>query len=167
MITANPKRYVAASDYSRLRRPTQVTPAVAKQNFAPLDPTQVRASMNVGNTMVRSSLVGTTAAPPSVLRHQPSGGQPAYQPQQPLQQQRNDRPPYSPMQTPTQSTNGIRPGASSSASSKVVRPQSTQSMASATSASPQVWEQEVDDLLKWTEGLQDPLESSWGLLKSP
>ena len=169
MITANPKRYVAAGDEGRLRRPVQVTPATSQQEFGAPAPVPVNASIDVGKTMLRTSVVGATAAPSSVLRHRPSGGQPACTPlQQPQHlQQRYARPPYSPVRTPTQSSNGVRAGASGSANSKTARPRSTQSMASATSASPQVWEQEVDDLLKWTEGLQDPLESSWGLPTSP
>ena len=59
--------------------------------------------------------------------------------------------------------------ADSPANVTLVRPPTTQSMNS--TGSPQIWEQEVDDLLKWTEGLQqsdsDPLDQSWGPGMSP
>ena len=63
---------------------------------------------------------------------------------------------------------GALQAATSPAARSLARPPTTQSLKS--TGSPQIWEQEVDDLLKWTEGLQqsdDPLDQSWGPVMSP
>ena len=65
------------------------------------------------------------------------------------QRQHSDgTPPLSPVRTATPGGSRLRPDSSGP-------------------LSPQVWEQEVDDLLKWTEDLEngsDPLDQSWGAL---
>ena len=49
-------------------------------------------------------------------------------------------------------SDGVSQAALSPAARSLARPPTTQSLKS--TGSPQIWEQEVDDLLKWTEGLQ-------------
>ena len=222
IITANPKRYVPATDYSS--RPSDVQTYPAVRGVVPSAGSTSPGvcgdiAWNASTSRIDGGgggLPGAEPRPDQVLRHMPSGGPTArpvmtsYQVAAMDAATRGDSggerggvgtttttttkttaaavaaaaaagrmssatPTPRSMLSPTSKQNIEVPhvsaaaAAASPANRTLSRPPTTQSMNS--TGSPQIWEQEVDDLLKWTEGLQqsdsDPLDQSWGPGMSP
>ena len=178
VITANPKRYVSASQTQSVEDNGKVSQAHIARTVV-LEKTKYKpASVFVNETYQSDSL----PQPGAVLRHLPSRVVPttrnqmknyeyaAIQANNARMQARSNSelPPMSPLsakqKVPVESIE--MPKVLSTRTQG--RPLTTQSVNS--TASPQILEQEVDDLLKWTENLQhsdDPLDQSWGPEMTP